>query len=124
MDLNEKRTWEVANLSNHDQSPWLDDFRERGYDVDPAPREIKRAMNDSEDTLIDRIRNSLDALKREGFDAILISGYNHIIPYQYYIANELGIKTIVARFYHNMSGDKDLVDIYVLKPPAEISDTM
>lgn len=121
MNIDEKKYWKVANLTRYDQSMFLDKYRELGYNMKPAPRQVQRSLDDSENDFLIRIKKHLRMIKEEGFDAVLIGGKSHTIPYLYVVANKMGFRCIIGIFSSNRySPEKHLVDVVVLNSDDEI----
>ena len=94
--IDDKKIWRLANLTTHDQSEFVDEYKSRGYNIDPSPRPIIKFKNDSQEDLVNKIRKHLTIIKDDGYDAILLGGTTDMVPYIYCIAGSLGLKPVVV----------------------------
>ena len=110
----------LLNATMHDQSPFCDDFKKLGFDVEPTPRlrEVSGAKEAYELAC-----EVVQQARKGGFDGLLLGGRTDVMIYIAVQAPAYGLKLYQAeterirdennRFIFNLSG---ITRIYVSHP--------
>lgn len=101
----------LANVTMHDQSQYLDGFRELGFEVDPRP--LLRAVSGTDDAKAAAC-DAINAAKDQGAQGILLGGRTDVVIYAAALAGANGLDVFIAeterirdaddRFIFNLRG--------------------
>jgi hypothetical protein len=110
----------LANATMHDQSQYLDAFRNFGFEIEPTPR-LRQVSGAWEACSL--AREIVEQAKKEGYDGLLLGGRTDLMIYLAIQAPAYGLKLYQAetkrerdendRFIFNIT---DVTRIYVSHP--------
>ena len=110
----------LANATMHDQTQFIDNFRNFGFEVESSPR-LRQVSGATEAYTL--AREIVEQAEAEGFDGLLIGGRTDLMIYiaiqapiyglQLYIAETVRERDEHDRFVFNLTG---LTKVYVTHP--------
>lgn len=110
----------LANATMHDQSQYLDAFRNFGFEIEPTPR-LRQVSGTWE--ACNLAREVVEQTKKEGYDGLLLGGRTDLMIYIAVQAPAWGLKLYIAeterirdendRFVFNLVG---VTRVYVAHP--------
>lgn len=90
----------LANFTLHDQTEYIEKWRECGFEVDPVPRapfvEFEKPEW-TEERILQETQKALAQIKNEGFEAVMIGGLSNVMAYAWFIASRLGLRVVMSK---------------------------
>jgi len=90
----------LANFTLHDQTQYIERWREFGFEIDPTPRSplIEFEKEEwTEEKILEAVKRVLTAIKQEGFEAIMIGGLSNCMAYAWYLAHQMGLRVVMSK---------------------------
>jgi len=118
----------LANFTLHDQTQYIEKWRDYGFEIDPIPKapliEFEKGEW-TEEKILNATKRALVAIKDEGFDAIMIGGLSNVMAYAWYLASsQLGLRVIMSKTPRLRTTDGKFIFVLSgwqeLLPPEEV----
>jgi len=90
----------LANFTLHQQTQYIEKWREFGFEIDPTPRAPLIEFEKGEWTeqrILDAVKRALTEIKNQGFEAIMIGGLSNCMAYAWYLAHQLGLRVVMSK---------------------------